>query len=233
MEGVKLAAAYAFMPNFIGYCGKSTFYTALKSGDLQLLHSELKKIVALNGYLNVIASCNSKKPFDRDVVEAFWIGNSLLEKVERKDIAEMFMGFYKKGAISRERAEKLASSIPEGAVPHHSFHVLYVNSLSGVLKDDVQKLDMCRVGWGEVLETKGDKANVLYMPICGKRGSYRLGEKRERQIITSLEGYSSVGELREGDTVTFHWDFAVQKISRENEKILERYTLRNIDAVNR
>ncbi len=233
MEGVRLAAAYAFMPNFIGYCGKSGFFPALKSGDSELLYSELKKFVAQNSYLDLIASCNSKNPFDRDVVEAFWLGNALLEKVGREDIAGMFLELGERKVISREKAGELASGTPEGAAPHHSFHVLYVNSLSGVLKDDADRLDLCRVGWGRVLEYSGDKATVMYNPLCGKRGSYSLGEEEEKEIITSLEGYSPAGELSEGDIVTFHWDFAVQKISRENEKMLEKYTLRNMDAVNR
>jgi len=231
MESLILSASYAFMPNLLGYCGKQSFFPALKAGNKPQLRSELKEFTAHYAYLKLIASCNSRKPFDSKVVEAFWIGNSLLENVGKRDIAATFADFNRKGAISRKRTKELISGIPEDAVPHHSFHVLYVNSLSGVLKAETRKLDKCRVSWGKVISTGNKSATVLYRPLKGKKGNYSFGKERKKRILTSWQEYSPLKDIHKGDTITFHWDFAVQKIGKE-KALLEKYTLRNINAVN-
>lgn len=221
------------MPNAKGYCGRPAFFNALKSGDWRKVMGELSKFSAHYGYLKLISSCNSINPFDKGAVEAFWIGNRLLDNVQRNGIADLLREFQSDGLISKRRADSLIENMPEGAVPHHSFHVLYVNSLSGVIRGNIGKLDRCRVGWGKVVAVNEGSADVLYRPLCGGRGNYFLGSEVEKRVLTSHRSYSPLRlGLAVGDRVTFHWDFAVQKIGRGEAAQLKKYTEKNIRAVN-
>jgi len=86
MNGVELAARYAFAPNCHGYCGTPSFSRVLKSGNTEAMENELKKFRAHYAYLTLIARANALEPFDKKAVEAFWIGNRLLESVSTQSL---------------------------------------------------------------------------------------------------------------------------------------------------
>src|SRR6516225_6560355 len=82
---------YAFMPNRLRYCGgddnRTLFEYGLEGvsdGGLQPL---LRKFNGALPYLQLIARANGlADPFDARVVEAYWIGNELLEGVEARQL---------------------------------------------------------------------------------------------------------------------------------------------------
>ncbi|GAI47424.1 unnamed protein product [marine sediment metagenome] len=80
-------ATYAFMPNRLGYCGgddnKTLFdYCVAKHTDPGLVII-LQKFEAAYPYLKLIASSNHiSDAFDARVVEAYWLGNELLDQVD-------------------------------------------------------------------------------------------------------------------------------------------------------
>ena len=88
-------------------------------------------------------------PLDRRVVEAYWVGNGLLERTP---------AFAMGGSMEerfRHRAGphfgQLAEGVVAGGVPHHSFHVFCVYPWTGLLGDDrradhaLTVLDRCRI----------------------------------------------------------------------------------------
>src|SRR3989338_10241950 len=113
MGGVKLAAKFALMPNCLGHCGTDAFagvfgrHLAGRAEGWEL-KVELRKFAAHFSYLKLIADCNGLMPFDERVVEAFWLGNGLLENVGRMDIRGMMMErFVGRGRMSEKRARDL------------------------------------------------------------------------------------------------------------------------------
>jgi hypothetical protein len=61
-------------------------------------------------------------------------------------------------------------AIPNGALPHHSFHVLgtylFVGLLrSGIVSEPPHVLDRCRIQWGRVLAVVDDTAAVQSQPL--------------------------------------------------------------------
>ena len=84
-KGISTCARYAFAPNWFHYCGpeKQKDLKAyiqeqrFRSGITDILHH----FETLYPYLLLIASENHlNDPFDRRVVEAYWIGNRFLSR---------------------------------------------------------------------------------------------------------------------------------------------------------
>ena len=80
---------YAFGPNRLHYCGPNAsnqVYAYMNENIEDLgLRSILEKFKTLYPYLRHIAQANGiKDPFDPRVVEAYWVGNALLDTVPKK-----------------------------------------------------------------------------------------------------------------------------------------------------
>ena len=176
MPGLKLAAIYGLPPSRLGLCGPkdrkalkelSDFISGDKK-DLKKIRKILANFKAAFAYYKLIAKCNKiADPLDRRVVEAYWLGNKLLEKVGLSDLKQLVFGeFTKRGLLTKKEAQKRVALIPKGAKPHHSFHVLILGPVSkGVVLAD-KLLDLCLVGWGKVKEKKW----LLMMPLPGDLG---------------------------------------------------------------
>ncbi|MCL1594496.1 MAG: DUF6390 family protein [Actinomycetia bacterium] len=83
--GAALFARYAFPPNIHGFCGPTD--TELVDG-LLTAHGEaeiahiVQQFEGAWPYLELIAGCNGLDPLDRRVVEAYWVGNDLLDHID-------------------------------------------------------------------------------------------------------------------------------------------------------
>ena len=86
MDALSRCTRYAFAPNRLHLCGpdkSSEIYAYLSEGEtdkgLEILLSQFKTMYP---YLRQIAHSNKiNDPLDKKVVDAYWIGNSLLENV--------------------------------------------------------------------------------------------------------------------------------------------------------
>jgi hydrogenase maturation factor len=245
MNGIRLAACYAFPPNSRGYCGKSSFPAVLRS-SLQAagaardaaLAPELKCFKAHYAYLSLIARENRMEPFDREVVEAFWIGNRLLDNVSH-DALRSFMtrDLFKVdgsiGAKGRARAEKLAASLPEGMLPHHSFNPLYIRFVSDSVERSVENLDSCCITWGRVLSVSPESATLMRNSIAIDAQGRFIIRPMESKVSLESCGMRFVDDAAEGDVLSVHWGMAIEKLSPERAAALERYTRMNVDVLAR
>jgi len=228
MGGMKMAAQFALMPNNLGHCGSDWFagvfgrYIAGKAEAWEV-KNELRNFDAHFGYLRLIAECNNLKLFDRKVVEAFWLGNRLLEKVERKDMQRLLIEEFKgNGTMTERRTRELAANLPEGTVPHHSFHVLYIGSLNGKFRPSPAHANRCLVRSGRIREVEGEVASVE---------SWSLTGRRTEKLLLSINGIRHEKDWKKGELVGHHWGMASAKITAEQERNLVRYTVRNLEAV--
>ncbi|PIN84138.1 hypothetical protein COV61_01040, partial [Candidatus Micrarchaeota archaeon CG11_big_fil_rev_8_21_14_0_20_47_5] len=229
-DGVLLSAKFAFPPNSFGYCGKNSFFHAMKRKDCRLLKTELKHFRAHYAYLKLIASENGCFPFDRRAVNAFWIGNKLLENISQKALKhfiakELFAG------KNSQRAGKLANNLPKGTLPHHSFHVLYVNFLSNKVRRNTANYNKCCITSGKILSCGEKTVLVERFSICRKGGRLALGRRKEN-IVLERAGVRLVGKIKKGDLLAIHWGMAVKKISAREAAELKGCTQRNIGAIN-
>src|SRR5690349_13936576 len=136
--GPILFARYAFGPNRLGYCGPDAvvelFEEGTRGGDERALRELAQGFEGAWPYLELIARANRiDDPLDRRVVEAYWLGNELLDAVRPADLGSSLAARFR----PRLRADGwrwLAGKPEAGAVPVHAFHVLDVFPRVGLLR---------------------------------------------------------------------------------------------------
>ena len=225
------ACKYSLIPNELGYCGpEGSFEEFLKfikspsAEGAEKVKPLLKEFNALFPYLELIARCNNLEPFNEQVIEAYWVGNSLLKSVSKRELQKTVLSFQSFG-LPRSIAEKKAAELPNSMLPHHSFHVLYVNFISQKVKPIVQNLGECIVQWGSVLEESEKGIAVKGLSLFSESGELKLREK-ERILKNPFKL-----ELNKADLVSVHWGNVVEKLSEEQENQLKKYTELTLSGV--
>lgn len=231
-QGIELQAKYSFPPNLLGYCGPRSFcsiYDLYKKGEIDIwdLKKELEKFFIPMSYLTLIANSNKKESFDYEVVEAFWIGNSLLKNISHESIKELIEKDLVNYGLKKNRAIKLANNLPKGLLPNHLFHVLYIQFITEKVKKHLGNFDRCRIGWGKIRRT-GDKYLTLeYNGLRKRKGEYYIG-KGSKKVRKSFVKNPAIR-----DFVSTHWNNAIQKLTNRQVKNLEYYTNWNLNILNK
>lgn len=236
MSGLKLAASYSFYPHQLGLCGPSEeksrkILFRFLAGE-KIASSIIKKILrqfkAAFPYYCLIAKANKiKNPFDRKVIEAYWLGNNFLEKISFKDLKKFFSQNFPHLSnnflfLSLEKTQLSVLKIR----PHHNFHVLLVGSVSGRIYPFRELLEKCLIGWGKVKKIKKEskiknKVIIESPKIIIKKGKCYLG-KSQRKLVFWNEIF--LPQLQKNDWVSTHWDWVVQILNQKELSQLKKYT---------
>lgn len=227
LDGMRLFARFAYMPNRLGYCGGDVTaelgaYLIAGAAD-EGLRRHLRTFAGAMPYLTLIASCNAiADPFDVRVVEAYWIGNALLERVDwsryARDLHDRFRGRL------RPRVLRWLVGTPEaGARAHHAFHVFEVSRRLGLPATE-GALDLCRIGWGTVTAVEAGAFTVVARPVVTRAGRFALGAPQPERVLRPLRDpvLDAVGV---GDVLAFHWRCACVPLAPAQVAALERYTV--------
>jgi hypothetical protein len=239
VEGELLHAKHALQPNSLGYCGPDENATILdhlhSSSVSEDLTTMLTKFEAAYPFVRMIAKSTGRSPFDKEVTEAYWIGNSLLDRVEPSDFYQFtHQGLGKR--MKKPEAKKIFREVGGLAKPHHTFYVLGMYSRSNIKTANQSKLlelmDSCRVSWGRVLDIKRDTLVVARSPLSlvEDRLALTRAEKKEVRFDPQIPPFSSI---RKGDYVSLHWNFASERLSAVQLRNLRSYTAKDIEATNR
>jgi len=240
VDGPLLFARYAYPPNQLGYCGGDDHRALLEQTSAGVvdggLRQSLRSFEGAWPYLELIAAANGlDDPLDARVVEAYWLGSPLLDRV----------GFALLGGSLDERFRhragrswpRLAEAIPNGALPHHSFHVLGVYPFVGLLRNGVvteplHVLDRCRIRWGQVVAVTGDHAVVRSRPLEWDGHHLVLGAVREEVAVTGEGSMHLTRALAAGDWCSLHWDWVCDRLEPAQVRALQHYTQTQLAAVN-
>ena len=240
MDGVLRCSRYSFGPNRLHYCGPDQnreLLAYLEEGvsDAGLVVI-LKKFATLYPYLQHIARANRvADPFDERVVEAYWIGNDLLDHVSRPALFTHLRDTLRlKDRLGSTEFDRLTEKIRQGAVPHHSFHVLDIWQRTGHVErtHTVDSMDACRVSWGKVLSIDGPKVTVQTEPVVLRDSRLEFGAPVEQVVTRALETAADLEQLKPGDLVTMHWRVPCEVITPAQAAALRRYTLRHLQLAN-
>lgn len=226
---------YAFPPNRLGYCGPDEQaslreYVTSRTFDGGLVELE-RRFEGAYPYLQLIAGAGGiPDPFDDRVVEAYWVGSPLLERVEPGRLS---------GSLERLRGRMPAKDFGWlerkaglGAQPHHNFHVFDVYTRAGLMREGrsaplLSVMDSCRVSWGRVLSAApAGPLLVARSPLVLAAGKLALGPEEPRE----LEGYGD--DLAPGDIVSVHWDWACEKLDAGALSRLRRATAHALALAN-
>ena len=226
-SGALTFARFAWPPNVLGYCGPSgdALLDALATGTSDAAAAVAPGFAGAWPYLQVIAaSAGIDDPLDRRVVEAYWIGNELLRSTEPvrlgADLEERF----------RTRAgpgwERVVSTVGDGAIAHHAFHVFVVYPWAGMLRaaePALEVLERCSIRPGTVAAVEGDRALVSVQPLTWDGLQFGNGEEVSGWYELGSDGVLWT-DPRVGDRVAVHWNWVCDRLDRMRERRLERWT---------
>jgi len=224
MNGHELCIQFSYITNVLQYCGpqcSEAFKQYLREkNNKEAVEEAFKKFEGLYPYLTAIAKKHNKHFLDYDVVEAYWIGNKLLDAFTDDDVKDIIRLLMTRG-LPKSIGEELITKMPTGFVPHHAFNVFYVGvgRITSSVDVTLQNMDNCRPSWGKVLEILPDKLLVQTQPLV-KKDKIELGEEETKTIIYHKEFL----QPKIGDIVALHWGFACAVLTEDQVKRLEHYT---------
>lgn len=238
-----LFARYAYPPNELGYCGPADSRALLEYGATGTVDPGLTQLArSFTGpwpYLTVIAgAAGITDPFDPRVVEAYWLGNHLLDRVGPSDFARAVEDRLK--PLAGRQWGLLTEAFPAGARPTHAFHVFGVYPWVGLLasgrvdsEHPLHVLDRCRIRWGRVVEVEGSDVTVTSRPLIWTGTRLVLGSPRQETATRTVDGLGFVDRLRPGHWVALHWGWVCDRLDERQLANLRRHTLRQLRLTNR
>jgi len=107
-----------------------------------------------------------------------------------------------------------------------------VNFVSNSVPRTVRNYDSCCITSGKVVSISDRSVVIRRSAIGYGGGQFALVDKISRARLAP-DYVPLAGGLRPGDTVSVHWGVVIEKLGRENERLLKRYTLKNLRAINK
>jgi len=242
VPGPLLFARYAFGPNRLGYCGpgdaRELFEVAVDGGHESDLRALARQFDGAWPYLQLIAQANGRAdPLDPQVVEAYWLGNTLLDHVGPVEVGTSLQARFRPRL--RANAWRWLAETPEaGAKPVHAFHVLDVFPRTGLLRSDpvadvLKVIDDCRIRWGRVVSVEGDWLVASVVPIRLVDGHLALVEPQIERVQAWRDGTGFIDRLEPGDTVSIHWNWACERLDGRRLANLAGWTRHQLEIANR
>jgi hypothetical protein len=235
VSGPLLFARYAYPPNALGYCGPPDSKELLgvaQAGDVKGVSGLARSFEGAWPYLELIAGHNHiDDPLDRRVVEAYWIGNELLDHIPPSAfIASLLPRFGRKAGHDGDAIWAAAV----GGAAHHSFHVFAVYPWVGLLRSDssgvaLNVLDQCRIRSATVESVEGGLVMVRSRPLIFEGSRLSLGRDAIQAVWAPLDGPE---QLVAGDVVAVHWNWICGRLSPSDVARLRSFTVRNLAVVN-
>lgn len=245
-SGTTLFARYAYPPNELGYCGPEDASVLLRRGSPvaeRMIAEHARQFEGAWAYLEIIASATGiADPLDPRVVEAYWIGNDLLDRVDPDALT---------GEIRGRFGDQAGSSWVPG-LPNHAFQVFAVYPWVGLLRRGtvsgarnevaLSVLERCRIRWGEVVAVEGERVRVLSRPLIYTDGAFGLGPATDQTAAWSVDGRSLLTDVTAadggrppvsvGDRVAMHWDWVCDVLTPEQVRQLEQRSADQFDRTN-
>ena len=232
MQALKQAILYSLKPHELGLCGpqcvddsKGILRRYFLGEDIpeDEIRELLKQFTGAYYYLELIAQANNIDDyFDAKVIEAYWLGNSLLDNVRTQDLKNMILEkFTRPDLLTPEQAKVIVDKIPDKVVAHHSFHVFFVGSITGRIEITEDLKDTCKTSWGEVIEIIKDKVLIKTQNLFP-----------EEDVETKIDWDKKfTPDLKPGDLVSFHWSRISEILDQDKLNNLKKYTLINFKAL--
>ena len=241
IDGAQLFVRYAYPPNSRGSCGPPDSDALLHYGQSGVTDQGLRELArGFAGawpYLELIAGSHGiPDPLDARVVEAYWVGNSLLDSVGITNIGNSMEDRFR--ARTGRQFPHLVEGVLAGGVPHHSFHVFEIYPWLGLLRDErrhataLNVLDRCRIRWGAGAGDHRRRGRGA-VPAPGV-GRHVAGGRRTRggvrQVRRQRSGFR--GGLAVGDVVSLHWDWVCDRLTPQQLQQLKHFTARHLRIAN-
>lgn len=241
--GLRRFARYASAPTWLGPCGPADHHRVGKRSAHGPHHDDLDDLEDLDRlvhrfdgpwpYLRVLAAAaHIDDPLDEQVVEAYWIGNDLLDLVPPADLRD---------AVVMHQAGAPTPSWPDEAAPwavaNHGLQVFAVYPWLDLIPGahggyPLIVLDRCRVRGGRVVSTDDAHAVVSSAPVTWDGSRLDLGAEQVERVVVARDRAGSVDRLEAGEWVALHWDWVCERLDTDQVERLDRLTRDQLVAAN-
>lgn len=227
-------ARFAMPPNRLGYCGPGddgVLDPYVRGHEDRGLREVAAGFEGAFPYLRLLAGADHRRdPLDADVVEAYWIGNELLDRVTPHDFGLSIDDRFRRRAGGDWR--HLGDAIPSG-VANHAFHVMHVMPWAGLMRDGIvdeplRIIDRCRVSWATVVEPIGPAEGGGPHEVLIRRTPLHWSGSRLVFGTPAIERVTSPFEVAAGDLVAVHWDWICERLGQRQLDWLRSVTNRQL-----
>jgi hypothetical protein len=220
-DGAVLFARYAYPPNALGYCGPADAGGLLRPGAADEIARRARRFDGAWSYLEFIAeSAGYADPLDVRVVEAYWIGNDLLDRVDPAALVGRLLDRFagQSGGTWRTAVSR--------ALAHHSFQVFEVYPWAALLRASgsptaVSVLDQCRIRVADVVRVDDETATVRSRPLIWTGTTLAPGPPGDSEVRWSDGGRALIPRPSPGDRVAVHWDWLCDTITAAQSDRIE------------
>lgn len=224
-KGLQLASRFALPPNSLGYCGKGTapekFINCILGKNCNGVIDEIDKFIVLGPYIKTLSETTRKQKDNYSIIEAYWLGNTILNKTKQNDYKLLLKNFEKQG-VPPWLIKDLKEKQPKKFIPFHLFQVLHVGvgRASGSVPYNIKTINNCMIRWGKVEKIGKKNLSVNLNSLT------RSGKKFELILIKGSYPYRNdfMPNLRKGNSIAVHWKQAVKKLTPHEAKNLEFWT---------
>ncbi|MFJ2172443.1 DUF6390 family protein [Streptomyces sp. NPDC087851] len=230
-RGAVLFARYAYPPNELGYCGPADAAALLRTEETAGIERHARRFEGAWCYLELLAeTAGLADPLDERVVEAYWIGNELLDLTAPEALLARLRDRFggQQGGTWREASDR--------ALAHHSFQVFDVYPWARLLRTPatptaLSVLDRCRIRTGVVRSVSGESATVESRPLRWTGTHLAPGPPRRESVRWSTGGRSLLPGLAPGDLVALHWDWVCDVLAEPQAARIESTETRQLTAL--
>jgi hypothetical protein len=234
-------ARFAYPPNILGYCGTDDGdglwgYASAQMRPDRGLRELAETFEGAWPYLTLLAgAAGTDDPLADAVVEAYWLGGPLLDRVDSADwgwhVRDRF------GPRLGGEGRRAVEGASAGGRPTHAFHVLCVYPWVGLLRTGLvdgplHVLDRCRIRWGTVQHVGGGRAVVESRPLAWQDGRLTLGRPIIETASLAVDGRGLITGVRPGDTVALHWDWVCERLDPVTLRALVTETHHHLSVAN-
>lgn len=240
IQGLALCSRFSYPPNSLSLCGPDKkkdlqWYASVQIPDKGTIEI-LSQFSTLYPYLSLIAYENNiRDPFDKKVVEAYWIGNALLHQVGQRNLSLHLSDTLElKKKLKKKDLTALLEKIPHVALPYHAFHVLNIYKRTGHLDilHTVQTMNACLINWGKVINRTPQGIWIETRPLTIRINKLSWGNIKKILLLTQGRKDVVTEHIIPGDWVSHHWGYFCQKLSAVQLHNLIHYTNSSLRLAN-
>jgi len=206
MNGLKMTIKYGIIPCRLNLCGPKKdkiSQTALLNflSGVEKNENKIREILqqfkgATTCYKQIAQVNGIADIFDYRVVEAYWLGNDLLQNCSDCSAHHTFQVYY----------------------------IYDDESLSGLMPFSDELKNICRIGWGIVTKLHRDNntIEIEYQPIIRQNNRLTL-DVPKLKIVKWDKSILPIVHI--GDCVSLHWNHAIEVLDETQQNNLQKWTL--------
>jgi hypothetical protein len=236
--GHRLFARYAHGPNALGYCGPQATadLRALATGGQPAtdIYSIARQFSGAWPYQKVMAElAGYDDPLDKEVVRAYWTGNSLTQGIEREQFFGIVLDQIKPQA--GHYWAHLTDELAVEAAPTHAFHVFSVYPWSRLLSsgrpEPLDVIESCRIGWGRIEAVHETTVTVSTRKLAYADGHLFLADEILHEVSFRDDQGPLISAPARGEVVAIHWGQVCDRLSPYQAMALAHWTEWQLDAI--